>query len=66
MKVDFTFETYSESLKALQRQGFCFQTVEGFMADSLERVVVLRHDVDRLPRRQRPDARGAEGKKLGA
>jgi hypothetical protein len=50
VKADFTVETYRELLQALKRQGFCFQTVEQFMRGPLGKVVILRHDVDALPR----------------
>ncbi|VBB43674.1 conserved hypothetical protein [uncultured Desulfatiglans sp.] len=49
MNVDFTIKAYKELLVAVKRQGFSFQTVELFMSQLLEKVVVLRHDVDRLP-----------------
>jgi len=50
MNVDFTLKVYRELLKVLSRQGFSFQTVEQFVRGALEKVVVLRHDVDKRPR----------------
>jgi len=50
LNADFTVNKYGNLLKALRRQGFCFQTVNGFVTDPLGKVVVMRHDVDRLPR----------------
>ena len=49
MNVDFTVQTYMELLKGLTGLDFSFQTVEQFIRGPLGRVVILRHDVDRLP-----------------
>jgi hypothetical protein len=48
--MDFTLSTYKRLLETLQSHGYPFQTFEQFTANPLEKVVVLRHDVDRLPR----------------
>ena len=47
--IDFTFKKYKILLDTLQRQGFSFQTLEQFIENPKEKVVILRHDVDRLP-----------------
>jgi hypothetical protein len=46
---DFTLKKYKLLLQILQRQGFSFQTFEQFIEYPKEKVVILRHDVDRLP-----------------
>lgn len=47
--MDFTLTTYERLLKILQTEKYPFQTFESFTTSPLERVVILRHDVDRLP-----------------
>ncbi len=48
--LDFTLETYKELLSVLKSQNYTFQTFEKFISEkSTEKVVVLRHDVDRAP-----------------
>ena len=47
--MDFTLATYSRLLNILLEQGFSFQSFIGFMQSPKQRVVILRHDVDRLP-----------------
>jgi len=46
---DFTICRYIELLKALQGEGFAFQTFLDFLKDPQPRSIILRHDVDRLP-----------------
>lgn len=47
---DFTFKVYVKLLKALLKEGFFFQTFEIFVASpGAHKVVILRHDVDKLP-----------------
>jgi hypothetical protein len=46
---DFTPNTYSELLRALQTQDFTFQTFKDFILSPAPKVVVLRHDVDAKP-----------------
>jgi hypothetical protein len=48
--MDFTINTYSNLLKNLLRAGFSFQTFEQFLIYALPKTIVLRHDVDLLPR----------------
>jgi glycopeptide antibiotics resistance protein len=43
---DFTLQTYSLLLRSLSRAGYSFQRVEDYMQKPVDRVVVLRHDVD--------------------
>lgn len=45
--MDFTLKKYKELLQTLLRQGYSFQTFEEFIKEPKEKVVVLRHDVDR-------------------
>lgn len=47
--LDFTEKTYLSLLNTLLRRGFVFQTLEDFLANPREKVIILRHDVDRLP-----------------
>ena len=47
--MDFTLKIYRELLESLLRQGFLFQTFAGFIKEPGDRVVILRHDVDRRP-----------------
>ena len=46
---DFTLKSYNRLLNSLLRQGFSFQTIPDFIEKPGERVIVLRHDVDKLP-----------------
>lgn len=46
---DFTIETYKNLLIALKQYGYLFQTYEEFLNNPQHKVVILRHDVDRLP-----------------
>jgi len=47
--MDFTLSIYTELLKSLQKNGYVFQTFEQFMTKPADKVVVLRHDIDKLP-----------------
>jgi len=47
--MDFSLKTYNILLTTLQSQGFSFQTLEDFMFQPKEKVVIMRHDVDRKP-----------------
>lgn len=48
---DFTFSIYADLLKTIKRSNYVFSTFEAFQANSQKsKVVVLRHDVDRLPK----------------
>jgi len=49
MKMDFTLQIYQQLLQALKNAGYTFQPFVDFLNDPQERVVILRHDVDRLP-----------------
>lgn len=48
--MDFTIKVYNELLTTLQKGGFSFQTFKEFLEGPDERVVILRHDVDLLPK----------------
>lgn len=48
-KMDFTLSAYKQLVLTLQSQGYSFQTFEEDLKNSKEKVVILRHDVDRLP-----------------
>ena len=47
--MDFTLSKYKQLLSTLQKQGFSFQTFEGFLKEPTNKTIVLRHDVDLLP-----------------
>lgn len=47
--MDFTIQIYNELLESMMNSGYSFQTFEGFMKNPKEKVIVLRHDVDKLP-----------------
>ena len=43
---DFTLEIYKQLISELKKAGYSFQRVEDFIQKPVDRVVVLRHDVD--------------------
>ena len=45
--MDFTFKKYKELIQTLKDNGYTFQTFEDFIKKPNDKVVVLRHDVDR-------------------
>ena len=45
--MDFTLNKYKELLEVLIEKKYSFQTFEDFIKDPKDKVVVLRHDVDR-------------------
>lgn len=45
--MDFTLQKYKELLQTLKNQEYSFQTFEEFVKNQNDKVVVLRHDVDR-------------------
>ena len=47
--MDFTIKQYTQLLKALQSQGYLFQTFAEFLQLPALQTIVLRHDVDLLP-----------------
>ena len=49
MNRDFTVRKYSELLDAFKEANYRFQTFRDFLKHPLDRVVILRHDVDKLP-----------------
>ncbi len=49
MKRDFTLKIYEELLDAMIEAGYSFQTFRDYLKAPEERVVILRHDVDRRP-----------------
>jgi hypothetical protein len=46
---DFTLTTYNHLLNNLSNQGFSFLTFSEFLSGSTSKVIMLRHDVDKLP-----------------
>lgn len=44
---DFTFKKFNEILDNFIKKGYSFQTLEDFLNNPAEKVVILRHDVDR-------------------
>jgi hypothetical protein len=47
--MDFTIKKYKEFLEELLISGYSFQTFNDYVNTPLEKVIVLRHDVDKLP-----------------
>jgi hypothetical protein len=48
--MDFTSATYTQLLEALQAKGYAFRTVANFVRSPEEKdIIIVRHDVDRLP-----------------
>jgi hypothetical protein len=47
--MDFTIEAYRSLLQSLIAKNYAFQTFQQFIESPKGRVVILRHDVDRLP-----------------
>ncbi len=48
--MDFSLTKYQELLTSLHEAGYRFQTFDGFLNKAHPKTIVLRHDVDRLPR----------------
>jgi hypothetical protein len=46
---DFTLTTYRKLLHNLYANGYSFQTLQDYTKQTEDKVVILRHDVDRLP-----------------
>lgn len=46
---DFTLNKFEELIKVLKDKGYAFQPYKEYILSPLERVIVLRHDVDLLP-----------------
>jgi len=49
MKRDFTLKIYEELLDAMIEAGYSFQTFRDYLKAPEEKVVILRHDVDKRP-----------------
>ena len=47
--MDFTHTVYQHLLSALQTQTYNLQAFETFLQNPSQRVVILRHDIDKLP-----------------
>lgn len=48
--MDFTIKKYTELLQTLKESNYQFQTFEQFISNPLNgKIVIMRHDVDRLP-----------------
>lgn len=47
---DFTTKTYISLIESIKNAGYLFQTIEEFLEDPAEKVVVLRHDSDIWPK----------------
>ncbi len=48
--MDFTRKKYKILLSAIQEAGYSFQTYNEFLENPLDKVVILRHDVDLKPK----------------
>ena len=47
--MDFTLFAYNHLILTFQTQGYLFQNFEGYIKNPKVKVIILRHDVDRLP-----------------
>lgn len=47
--LDFTISKYIQLLETLKQRGYIFQTFQDYLMNLKKNVIVLRHDVDRLP-----------------
>jgi len=47
---DFTFKIFNNLLLEFINQGYLIQTTEGYIKNSTNRVLILRHDIDRFPK----------------
>ncbi len=47
--MDFTVKKYKQLLQAIKTSGYTIQNIASFMENPADHVIVLRHDVDRLP-----------------
>lgn len=47
--MDFTINKYKEFLEELIKSGYSFQTFYEFVTKPLDKVIILRHDVDKRP-----------------
>jgi hypothetical protein len=47
---DFSVKIYKELLKSLRNQNYTFQTFSQFLEQPKDKVVILRHDVDKFPK----------------
>ncbi len=54
--MDFTLERYDQLLKVLISKRYHFQTFENFIQKPRDKVIVLRHDVDKRPENARRTA----------
>ena len=63
---DFTVQVYTALLDALIAAGYSFQTFREYIQNPLEKVVILRHDVDKKPENSLCFARLENEKKLNA
>lgn len=48
--MDFTISKYKDLLEAIVKAGYQFQTFSEFLQSPLPKSIVLRHDVDKLPK----------------
>jgi hypothetical protein len=48
--LDFTIKTFQHLLEIFHKQDFSFQSLTEFIENPNKKVILLRHDVDRLPR----------------
>ena len=47
--MDFTLKRYTHLLESLLKASYTFQSFEQYIKNPLSRVIILRHDIDRLP-----------------
>ena len=46
---DFSLKIYRELIALLKNRNYITQTLENFIKEPYDRVIILRHDVDRKP-----------------
>ena len=47
---DFTFKKYEQLICSLKAQGYTFLTFEQSLTTAEPKYIVLRHDIDRMPK----------------
>jgi hypothetical protein len=47
--MDFTIGTYKSLLNNMKSQGFSFLSFEDFISHREGKIIIIRHDVDKLP-----------------
>lgn len=48
--IDFTLESYKSLIKILLSERYTFQTFQEYLEKLENKIIILRHDVDKLPK----------------